>query len=136
MVTIPAEAKEVFNKQRIIPFATVDSTGKPNNVVVAFWWFEGDDTIVIVDNFLGKSRKNLEATKWAAVNAYDMSKHLAYQIKGKTEIQTSGKHLEKAKLMVKEAKTPMEMPAKAVVILKAEEIYFMAPGPKVGQKID
>jgi predicted pyridoxine 5'-phosphate oxidase superfamily flavin-nucleotide-binding protein len=129
MVTIPAEAKEVFNKQRIIPFATVDSTGKPNNVVVAFWWFEGDDTIVIVDNFLGKSRKNLEATKWAAVNAYDMSKHLAYQIKGKTEIQTSGKHMEKAK-------TPMEMPAKAVVILKAEEIYFMAPGPKVGQKID
>ena len=44
--------------------------------------------------------------------------------------------MEKAKLMVKEAKTPMEMPAKAVVILKAEEIYFMAPGPKVGQKID
>ena len=32
MATIPAEAKEVFNKQRIIPFATVDSTTNPTTL--------------------------------------------------------------------------------------------------------
>ncbi len=36
MVKIPEEARAVFDKQRVIPLATVDKTGKPNVVMVAF----------------------------------------------------------------------------------------------------
>ena len=137
MVKIPEEAKPVFEKQRVLPFATATSDGVPNSVFVAFWWFEGDDTVVVIDNFLGKTRRNLEANPWGTVTAFDMEKHKAYQLKGRAVIQTEGPRVERGKAMAKKFKEDrnMEMPAKAAVVLTVEEVYFLAPGPDAGKRL-
>ena len=66
----------------------MDAEGKPNTSYVAFWWFEDDETIVLIDNFMKKTRSNLESSGWAALSAYNMDIHRAYQLKGKVTIET------------------------------------------------
>ncbi len=137
MVKISEEARAVFEKQRIIPLATVDKAGKPNVVMVAFWWFIDDEHVAVVENFLQKTRDNLATTKWGCMVAYDMSIHKSYQIKGKAELVTSGPVFEEGKKRVEEfkKKNPMELPARAVWKIKVEEIWFQAPGPDAGKRL-
>jgi predicted pyridoxine 5'-phosphate oxidase superfamily flavin-nucleotide-binding protein len=132
MVKVSEEVKEVFNKQRIIPLATVDKQGKPNVVMVAFWWFIDD-----VENFFQKTHDNLAATKWGCLVAYDMSVHKSYQIKCKAELVTSGPLFEEGKQRVEEykKKNPVELPARAVWKLGVEELWFQAPGPNAGKRL-
>ncbi len=137
MVKLPEEAKEVFNKQKIIPLATVDKAGKPNVVMVAFWWFIDDDNVAVVENFFKKTHDNLAATKWATMVAFDMSIHKSYQIKCKAEQVTSGPIFEEGRKRVEEfkKKNPLELPARTVWKLKVEELWFQAPGPDAGKRL-
>lgn len=138
MVKIPEEAKEIYTKQRIISLATVDEAGKPNTSYVAFWWFEDDETVVLIDNFMKKARVNLESTGWAALSAYNMDIHKAYQLKGKATIETEGPRVERGKMMAEqfEKERGMKMPAKAAIAVKVEEIYYLHPGPEAGKAVE
>jgi predicted pyridoxine 5'-phosphate oxidase superfamily flavin-nucleotide-binding protein len=137
MVKVPEEAKAVFDKERIIPLATVDKAGKPNVVMVAFWWWVDDEHVAVVENFLQKTHDNLAATKWGCMVAYDMSVHKSYQIKCKAEYLTSGPLFDEGRKRVEEfmKNNPMEMPGRAVWKLKVEELYFTAPGPNAGKRL-
>ena len=66
-----------------------------------------------------------------------MSVHKAYQIKCKAEYLTSGPIFEVRKDKMEELMkgSTKQLPAKAVWLLKAEEIYTIAPGPESGKKI-
>lgn len=138
MVQVPKEAQEIFTKQRIISLATVDENGKPNTSYVAFWWFEDDETIVLVDNYMKKARANIESTGWAALSAYNMDIHRAFQIKGKAAIETEGPRMERGKMMAKkfEKERGMKMPAKAAVAIKVDEVYYLQPGPEAGKAVE
>ncbi|MBN2336590.1 pyridoxamine 5'-phosphate oxidase family protein [Candidatus Bathyarchaeota archaeon] len=135
MANLPKEAQETFTKQRVISLGTVDAEGKPNTSYVAFWWFEDDETVVLVDNFMRKTRANLENSGWAAVSAYNMDIHRAYQLKGKAVIETEGPRVERGKKMAEkfEKERGMKMPAKAAIAVKVEEIYYLQPGPEAGK---
>ncbi|MBT3283481.1 pyridoxamine 5'-phosphate oxidase family protein [Candidatus Bathyarchaeota archaeon] len=137
MVQVPKEAQEIYTKQRIISLATVDAEGKPNTSYVAFWWFEDDETIVLIDNFMKKTRANLEATGWAALSGYDMDIHRAFQIKGKATIETEGPRVERGKMMAAqfEKERGMKMPAKAAIAVKVTEVYYLQPGPDAGKAV-
>ncbi len=137
MVKVPKEAQEIFTKQRVISLGTVDENGKPNTSYVAFWWFEDDETIVLVDNFMKKARANLESSGWAALSAYNMDIHRAFQIKGKAVIETEGPRVERGKMMADkfEKERGMKMPAKAAIAVKVEEIYYLHPGPEAGKAV-
>ncbi len=137
MVKVPVDAKEVFNKQKIIPLATVDKAGKPNVVMVAFWWFIDDENVAVVENFFKKTHDNLAATKWASMVAFDMSIHKSYQIKCKAEQITSGPIYEEGRKRVEEfkKKNPLELPARTVWKLKVEELWFQAPGPDACKRL-
>lgn len=137
MVKVPEEARAVFDKQRVIPLATVDNKGKPNVVMVAFWWWIDDEHVAVVENFLQKTRDNLASTKWGCLVAYDMSVHKSYQVKCKAELLTSGPVFDEGKKRVEEymKKAPVELPARAVWKLKVEELWFQAPGPNAGKRL-
>lgn len=137
MVQVPKEAQEIFTKQRVISLATVDENGKPNTSYVAFWWFEDDETIVLVDNYMKKARANLESNGWAALSAYNMDIHRAFQIKGKAVVETEGSRVERGKMMAAqfEKERGMQMPAKAVIAVKVDEIYYLQPGPEAGKPV-
>lgn len=137
MVKIPKEAQEIYTKQRVISVGTVDKDGKPNTSYVAFWWFEDDETVVMVDNFMNKTRSNIEENGLVAFSGYDMSIHRAYQLKGKATIETEGPRVERGKMMAEEFKKErgMEMPAKAAIAVKIDEIYYLHPGPDAGKPV-
>ena len=137
MVKIPKEAQEIYKKQRVISVGTVDIDGRPNSSYVAFWWFEDDETVVMVDNFMKKTRANIEDNGHIALSGYDMSIHRAYQLKGKASIETGGPFVEKGKMMAKqfEKERGMKMPAKAAIVVKVDEVYYLHPGPDAGNPV-
>jgi predicted pyridoxine 5'-phosphate oxidase superfamily flavin-nucleotide-binding protein len=137
MVNIPEEAKAVFSKQKVIPIATVSSDGKPHEVYFMFWWWVDNEHMAIVENLFNKTHDNLVKKGWASVSAFDMSVHKAYQIKCKAEYLTSGPLYEMRKEKMEEIMkdSTQQLPAKAVWLLKAEEIYSIVPGPEAGKKI-
>ena len=137
MVKIPKEAQEIYTKQRVIGLATVDDNGKPNASYVAFWWFEDDETVVLVDNYMKKTRANIEANGNAALSGYDMSIHRAFQLKGKATIETEGPRVDRGKKLAEqfEKERGMKMLAKAVVVIKVDEVYYLHPGADAGNAI-
>jgi predicted pyridoxine 5'-phosphate oxidase superfamily flavin-nucleotide-binding protein len=137
MVKIPEEAKAVFTKQRAIPMATVTADGKPHGVYFMLWWWVDDEHMAVVENFFHKTHDNLSSKGLCSISAYDMSVHKAYQIKCSAKNLTSGPLYEARKQKMEEVMkgSSEKLPAKSVWLLKAEEIYFIAPGPEAGKKI-
>jgi uncharacterized protein len=137
MVKIPEEAKAVFSKQRVIPIATVSGDGKPHEVYFMFWWWVDDEHMAVVENLFHRTHENLAAKGWASVSAYDMSVHKAYHLKCSAKLLTSGPLYEARKQKMEEIMkgSTEKLPAKAVWLLKAEEIYSIAPGPESGKRI-
>ena len=74
----------------------------------------------MVDNFMKKTRANIEATGKVALSAYDMDIHRAYQLKGKATVETEGSRVERGKMMADqfEKERGMKMPAKAAIAVK------------------
>ncbi|MHC1571902.1 MAG: pyridoxamine 5'-phosphate oxidase family protein [Methanosarcinales archaeon] len=133
MVKVPVEVKEVLSNQKILPVATASSEGVPNVIFVAIWKFIDDETLLLVDNFFKKTRKNLEENPSVAIVGFDgeMPNFRSYQVKGRAEITTSGDHFDEASEMSRSK----ELQAKAAVIVHIEEIYNAAPGPDAGAQI-
>ncbi|MBM3291060.1 hypothetical protein FJY84_00080 [Candidatus Bathyarchaeota archaeon] len=80
MVKVPEEVRKTFEKQRVIPFATAAKNGIPNVALVGMWWWEDEETMVISDNYLNKTKNNFIENPVAALNGWADGK--SYQIKG------------------------------------------------------
>ncbi len=134
---LPTDLEPIFKKQATLSLATADKTGKPNSSYVRFWWIQGDK-IVLINNFMDKTRSNMKETGWASVSAYDMDAHKAYQVKGKVEFKANGPEYEQGKKMAQSfyEKSGMMLPAKEAVILTPAEIYYLQPGPDAGKKME
>ena len=102
-----------------------------------FWWWVDDEHVAIVENFFQKTHDNLTAKGWASISAYDMSVHKAYQIKCRVEYLTSGPlyDLRKEKMEEIMKGSTQQLPARAVWLLKAEEIYWITPSSEAGKRI-
>ncbi len=130
MVKMPPEVKDVIAKQKPLPFATADKSGKPNVNFVTMWKILDDETILFVDNAYNKTRMNLEANPVVAIVAYDSEIKKSYQIKGTVEIETKGDRYKIAREMADLKKQA----GKAAVIFHVKEIYDSSVGAG-GKKI-
>ncbi|WP_353852641.1 pyridoxamine 5'-phosphate oxidase family protein [Dehalobacter restrictus] len=133
MPKLNSEIQGIFSKQDVFPVATVALDGTPNVVPMSFVKVLDEESLLIVDNFMNKTRKNLEANPVMAVSIWDLQSGKSYQIKGTTNFVDSGKIFDDAKAWVAE-KMPVLQP-KAAVILKVEKIYNCSPGPNIGQEV-
>ncbi len=131
MVKMPPEIKDVVAKQKPLPIATADKSGKPNVVFVTMWKILDDETILFVDNFFKKTRKNIEANPNMAIVAYDSDAKKSYQVKGTVDIETKGNRFSTAKEMADSKK----LPGKAAVVFHVKEIYDATYGPRAGEKL-
>ena len=128
MSKLNAEIQEIIKKQGVFPVATAAPDGTPNVVPMTFVKALDEESILVVDNFMEKTRKNLESNPAMAICIWDLEGgKKSFQIKGKTTIVTSGKIFDEAKAWVAE-KMPALSP-KAAVVLKVEKIYNCTPGP-------
>jgi predicted pyridoxine 5'-phosphate oxidase superfamily flavin-nucleotide-binding protein len=132
-MVLTEEMKDAIEKDNLVFLATATKDGVPNVVPIGFARPIENDTILIVDNFLKKTRKNLEDNPKAALVVRDASK-APYQFKGSVEIVESGKYFDQA---VDWATSVMsQLSPKAAVLLKVEEVYSVQPGPGAGSKVD
>jgi uncharacterized protein len=133
MAKIPAEVKEIAGKCPLWSLATASKSGKPNVVTILFAKIISDDECLFVDNFMDKTRKNMAENPQVAATFWDMNSHKGYQVKGKATVLTSGKVYEDGAAWAK-SKIP-QLPAKAVVVVKVEEIFNTSPGADAGKPV-
>jgi len=133
MVKMPPDVQETINKQKPIPVATADSDGKPNVVFITFLKVVDDETIYIADNFLNKTRANLDENPRVSIVTYDSENKKSFQVKGRVEIMTDGPVYEEVVAWV-HAKSKA-MPVKSAVVIRVEEVYNAMHGPDAGKRI-
>jgi len=135
MAKLNQRMKEIFEKQKPIVLATATKDGIPNVVPVGMKKIIDDETILISDQYLNKTRKNIEANPRVAITVWDEIE--GYQIKGTVTIETSGPLFEETARWVKERGKSLNRPlkSKGALILKITEIYCVSPGPNAGMRI-
>ena len=130
---MPYKVKKLFNKQSIVAFATADRKGTPNVVPIYWKTAYNDETILLLDNFMKKTKKNIQENKKVCVSFWSLDTGEAYKIKGTATYYSKGVIYEKGKEFM-QSKRPGQVP-KGVVEIKVEKIYIIKSGPDAGQKI-
>jgi predicted pyridoxine 5'-phosphate oxidase superfamily flavin-nucleotide-binding protein len=126
MAEITQEMKDMAEKATTFIVATTSNDGKPNGVPISFTRIISDNEIMLVDNFMYKTRQNIAENPMVAVSFWSMEAGYGYQFKGKSRIETSGKLFDEATQWVK-SRVPHFHP-KAIVVVKVDEIYYIGAG--------
>ena len=127
------EMMDAIEKDNLVFLATATADGTPNVVPIGFARPVDNKTIMLVDNFMNKTHKNIENNPKVSLVLRDASA-CPYQFKGTAEIIEEGKYFDDA---VDWATSVMsQLAPKAAILLKVEEIYSVQPGPEAGKKVD
>ena len=86
-----------------------------------------------MDNYMKKTRANIEDNPLVAISFWDSEQGMGYQFKGKARIETNGSLFEDGVQWVK-AKRPQANP-KAAIIVGVDEIYLVGSGENGGKRI-
>lgn len=117
----------------LVFLATTSSEGIPNVVPIGFARPIDDGNILIADNYMKKTRKNIEENPNVALVTKDAQKN-PYQFKGTAEIFESGKIFDE---VVEWAQNVMsKLNPKAAIVVKITDVYSVKPGPDAGKKVD
>jgi predicted pyridoxine 5'-phosphate oxidase superfamily flavin-nucleotide-binding protein len=140
---IPENVKDCLNKSlkaRRLVVSTASKAGVPNAVPIGIMKFHDDETLIVVDNYFLKTRENINRNPWVAITCWDMEEKDGklitkdgFQLKGKVKIEDNGPLYEKIRAEVKAINA--NLPAKAIVLVKVEEIYDVKSGPNAGKKV-
>jgi predicted pyridoxine 5'-phosphate oxidase superfamily flavin-nucleotide-binding protein len=124
MLEIPQNIKELFEKS-IIAFGTVDKEGCPNVIAVACCRVVSPNQVLITDNFLNKTRRNLSQNPNVSLAFWNIEQSLdgvGYQFKGTAEVKTDGEW----KQVVDSMETNQGLAHKAAILVTVTEIWDLA----------
>jgi hypothetical protein len=129
---IPDKVKQLFDKTALVSFGTANKNGMPN--VIAVFWKKAPDneTILLIDNFMKTTIKNLSENNQVCLSFWNSGTEEAYKIKGLAKYYTQGTVFEEGKKHI-QLKNPKRIP-KGVIEIKVTEIYLLTPGPNAGHK--
>lgn len=131
-MTMNDEMMDAIEKDLVF-LATASSEGIPNVVPIGFARPIDNGSILIADNYMNKTRKNIEENPNVAIVTKDAQKN-PYQFKGTAEIFDSGKIFEEVVEWAQNVMTKLN--PKAAIVVKVTEIYSVQPGPEAGKKVD
>ncbi len=131
MTKVSETIMEAFTTQRTIPMATVNKDGVPNVIYVGMWWWENDETLCVVNNYLNKTLQNVKDTGWVSFVCY--GKTGSYQVKCKAENATVGAIYEKGKKIAQDREKPY--PGRSTVVCTVREVYQGSSGKGAGDKL-
>jgi len=132
-VKIPTKVKKLFERLDLVAFATADKNGSPN-VVPIFWKkISDEETILLIDNFMKMSKRNVLENNKVCISFWDSETEEAYKIKGTGIYHVKGIIYDEGKDFI-QSKQPKRIP-KGVVEVKVAEIYTIKPGPEAGRKL-
>ncbi|MCK9297459.1 pyridoxamine 5-phosphate oxidase [Methanoculleus sp. YWC-01] len=133
MVALSGEIKEIFTKTKVMPMATASKSGVPNVAPMASIQLVADDTVWIMDNYMVKTLDNLKENPVVALYFYDQDTKRCFQVKGDTEIKTSGPDYEKFRDQVRTK--GHQYPAKSLIVIKITDVFECTPGKEAGKKV-
>ena len=132
MSALPQNVREAWdNRGGPIILATVNKDGVPNVIYVGMWFWEDDETLCVVNNYLNKTLANLNETGRVSFVCY--GKNGSYQIKCKATEAKEGALYEKGKKVAQDGEKPY--PGRSTVVCKVEEIYQGSGGKGAGDKL-
>jgi len=109
--------KEII-EGKIVQLATVSKKGKPNCICVEANKVIGN-SILITDNQMEITFKNLMKNNKVALVIYNPKKNYAYQFKGIAKYFSSGKYFN----LVKKLPANKDFSPKGAILIKVKEIY-------------
>ena len=133
MAEITDEMREVIERAQGWALATSSKDGVPNVVPIRFARAFAEDSLVLMDLFMQKTKHNIKENPRVAVSVWDFENLKGYQFKGEARFMYSGKGFIVGLGMVKDA-LPEVFP-KGALIVKVEAIYETTFGPDAGREI-
>ena len=135
MVAMSQRMMDLFNDIEVAVLSTSSRDGVPNAVPVGAKKIVGPETVLISDQFFGKTLANLKANPQAALTFWKGRE--GYQLKGSITIEVSGPLFEETSRWIAEArkKKGFPMACKGVVLLHIEKIFGVSSGPKAGRQL-
>jgi len=133
MAKLTPEMLEEMKATGIISFATASKDGTPNVVPVGMIFMGDDGNIWLVDNYLKKTLANLKENPKAAFFIWSRDFTESFQVKGTVTIENSGNDYLKAVQIAHSKKETY--PAKNLIKMKVEEVYYVTPGDHAGDKV-
>ena len=134
MAKLTEEMIEAMKKQGICALATASKDGVPNVVPVGMIFVGEDGNIWIVDNYFRKTIANMQENPRAAFYIWDKDGKESWQLKGSLKVENSGADYEKAVAFAHSKRETF--PAKNLVKLSVDEIYYVTPGDHAGLKVE
>lgn len=126
MVIITKDIKSVFEKSTIA-FATVDQNYFPNTIAVADCKVVSDNQVLITDNFMNKTRQNLDINQKVSLSFWTSDENCqAFQFKGHASVFIDGDW----KKNVDQDPANAGLAHKAAILVTVTEIWDLA-NPKL-----
>ena len=117
MARLTVEVKKAVSQQEVFPVATSNQDRIPNVVYIKYLKVIDDQTVLIADNYLNKTRDNILNNGKITFAVLDGDKG-SYQIKGTAERLEKGSMYDEVQNWV-----PERLPRTAAVVMNVEEIY-------------
>jgi len=116
---------DIKNLIETVPVSFASSTleGVPNCCVVSDIRVISSNQVIIADNFLNKTRKNIDSNKYVALVAHSNDYKQAYQLKGTAQVFTDIDHRQK---LIELFGDDPRWSKKATVIITITEIWDLA----------
>lgn len=133
MAKITQEILDQMKNQRIYAVATASKDGVPNVVPVGMLMYRENDTFWIIDNYFSKTLANMQENPKAAFYVWNPECKESWQIKGTLTVENSGADYEAAVAFAHSIKEIY--PAKHLVKMKVDEVYYVTPGDHAGKSV-
>jgi len=132
MAKVTEDIKKSLAEVKIAFLSTAAKDGTPNVVPIGAFKFLDDETLLISDQFFGKTLKNMEENPQIALTWWS-KKTSGFQIKGNITIHTDD---EVFKQDVEWMHSIMDtINPKSAIVCKITSVYAVEPGPDAGKKI-
>ncbi len=133
MTAIPEKVRRLFEKQSLVAFGTASRNCEPN-VVPIFWKIiMGEETILLIDNFMKKSKLNVLDNEKVCVSFWDSETEEAYKILGTGKYHAGGPVFKDGERFIQAKKPGRKI--KGVIEIRVTEIYEITPGENAGNRI-
>lgn len=131
MVKLTEEIKGSMKGIKTIYLATSSKSGEPNVIPMGAYKLLDDETMLLSDQFMKKTLKNLKENPHAAIAFW--GENGGFQIKGTVTIHTDDQIFKDDVAWVKTIKPNLN--PKGALVLKIAEVFAVKPGPDAGKKV-
>lgn len=115
-------------REKPLIWVATTSKGEPHVVPVCFVKPVDKDKVLIANNFVAKTAKNILRGSKVALGAVKFANgYEGYMLKGSAEVLESGELFESMKRAVEE-KTKGKRSPKSAILVRIEKIYSLKPG--------